>query len=343
MKWSKLVSIRFVLLFFVFISIIGGIVIWPEFMIDKVKFPASIVYWSGFEKVRKLFPQPDLDEFSLEEHSLTDSVHYEIQPLDESQIKKMVNQLIPKSLASRNKKGQVIFSSPNKEIIQDFQEHLLKKLPEGWKTSWSISDADAIVTGNLFHLEKEAWSGGALPIEEIIGEEIEEEDKEHRKVLFLFWIMENHSKRKEVLSATSNYRNPKITAATEELAKNLSEINKDLKVALINKGSDSPASMLATASILEEMVNAKIGLTFLNKSDTGKHDTELKQALGRDGKTKVPRHRLAQKFSESTGASAALIIEKRSGGHFYLQLMELSSLNILAIGRSNNRSEEQLQ
>lgn len=51
---------------------------------------------------------------------------------------------------------------------------------------------------------------------------------------------------------------------------------------------------------------------------------------------------------ESTGANAALIISQTSGtyisqtleGHFYLELIELPSLNILAIGRSENQPKE---
>ena len=333
MKWIKLVPIGLVLLFSV--STIG-IVILPEFMIDKVKFPASIAYWSGFQKVRKLVPQQDPDQFLLVEHKLTDSAYHEVKPLDESQIKKMVNQLIPEDLASKNEHGKVILSSPNKKVMKDFQEHLKKELPEGWKISRSTSNPDAFVTGDLFTLLK------VTPrlIEDESGDYVFEDHEQQRPVLFLFWIMETDLKVKEILSATANYKNPNITAVIEDIAKDLSKVKGTWKIALINTSSGSAESMLVTAAILKEMVNAKTGMTFLNKSDTGKHDTDLKRALGSDEKTKVPRHRLAQKFSESTGATAALIIEKRLGGHFYLELMELPNLNILAIGRSENQPKD---
>ena len=387
MKRSKLVPIGVCLVVF---CLIIGIVILPEFMIDKVKFPASIVHWSGFQKVRKLVPQPDPNQFLLVEHHLTDSAYHEVKPLDESQIKKMVNQLIPEDLASKNDQGKVILSSPNKKVMKDFQEHLNKELSKGWTISRSTSNIDAMVTGDLFTLTiprntDKDWNGGVLPLDQLLEESKDQNDlteargvgskskqnnekprsikrvtkiygvweskqnnEKPRRALFLYWVVETNRSAKEVLSATTNYGNSQITAATKDLtknliAKNLIKIEKHLKVAVINTSGNLPASDLVTASILEKMVNEKTGVTFLHKTDTSEHDTELKKALKSDNNQKVSREYLAKKFSKSTGASAALIISQPSRGHFYLELIELPSLNLLAIGRSEDQQGEQLQ
>lgn len=366
MKWSKLGPIGFCLVVF---CLIIGIVISPEFMIDKVKFPTSIVYWSGFQKVRKLIPQPDPNQFLLVEHHLTDSAYHEVKPLDESQIKKMVNQLIPEDLASKNEQRKVILSSPNKKIMKDFQEHLNRALPKGWTISRSTSDIDAIVTGDLFTLTiprnaDKDWNGGVLPLDELLEKFEDQNDltedrgvvkskskqnnEKPRRALFLYWIVETNRSAKEVLSATTNYGNSPIIAAAKDLtknliAKNLIEAKKQLKIAVINTSGDLPDADLVTASILEKMVNEKTDVTFLHKAATSKHDTELKTALKSDNNQKVSKEYLAKKFSKSTGASAALIISQPSRGHFYLELIELPSLNLLAIGRSEDQQGEQLQ
>ena len=385
MKWKKWVPIGLCLVIF---CLIIGIVILPEFMIDKVRFPASIVYWPGFQEVRKLVPQPDPSQFLIVEHELTDSAYHEVKPLDESQIKKMVNQLIPKDLASKSEQGKVILSSPNKKVMKDFQEYLQKELPEGWVISRSTSDVDVIVTGNLFQLtppekilnipsggeaitisptSKEHWLNSAkkdgnelLPVPTRDFEENRNElsptnqngneksinqDEEPRRALFLYWITETNPNPKIVFGATANYKNPNISAASKDIVNNLTDKNlidteKSLKIAVINI---SEIPHLVTASILEEMVNAKTDLTFLDIRYAAKHETELKQILQSPNNQKVSLEDAAEKFSNSTGASAVLIISQPSEGHFYLELMDLPSLDILAIGRSDNRSEEQLQ
>ena len=152
--------------------------------------------------------------------------------------------------------------------------------------------------------------------------------------------MGTNLKTRKVLGATTNYENLNITAASKKLANDLSKDEKDLKVALINTDPDSSASSLVTASILEEMVNAETDLTFLDQRDTGKHDTELKKALRSDENQKVPLDLTAKAFSESTGASAVLIIYQSLEGHFDLELMELPSLDTLAIGQSDDRPFE---
>lgn len=244
--------------------------------------------------------------------------------------------------------------------MKDFQEHLNRELPRDWIISRSTSNIDAIITGSLFKLIPPKDPGAEhkfppLPIEGITefeegnkplstsspknnGKPIEDKKKQ-RLVLFLYFIVETDPNTKKVLSATGNYNNINITIASEGLTKNLITkdsiyAEKDLKVAVINSKKD--ASNLVTASILEKMVNAKTGLTFLDNSDTGKHDTELKKALQSNYNQKVSRDLLAKRFSKSTGANAVLIINQTAGGHFYLELIELPSLDILAIGRSGD-------
>ena len=170
-------------------------------------------------------------------------------------------------------------------------------------------------------------------------------------------------------------RNPKIAVASEALARDLTtkiptDAEAALKVAIINtsegpsvshRGTTDTAeefaahteelakSSLVTASILEKMVNVqtendtKLNLVFLNKNDTSRYDTELKQALRGNNDQEVSLKNLAEKFRRSTRATAALIISQSSAGHFYLELLELSSLDILAICRADDQSAKHLQ
>ncbi len=343
MKWIK------------WLLIIGGPVL-GLFILGKFIFPEFTA--NSFYTVKGLLKPGQtsytISESTISESSLPDSEEYKIIPLDKSQIQKMVKELIPTDTGSEEKKRKIVLSSPNEKIMKDFKVYLNSELPKGWVISRSTSDVDAIVTGNLFNL---------IPPKDPLGQEqtyeifIEDEDgnprqivpvestveskKEPRHVLFLYWITET----KEVLGATVNYENPNITAASENLAKNLTaknliEAEKSFKVALINMNNDSPMSSLITASILEKMVNAKTGLTFLDKSYIGKYDSELKKVLLSDNNQKVSHDYLAKKFSESTGANAALIISQPSQKHFYLELMELPSLDTLVIGRSENQPKK---
>ncbi len=366
MKWIKWLLI----IFFgtVLCLIVAGRFVFPEFTADSLN------------KIKKHF-KPDQTSYSISESNLPDSKEYKVKPLDKPQIQKMVKQLIPAALGSEGKKEKVVISSANKEIMKDIQEFLHDELPKGWTISRSTSEVDAVVTGNLFTLTPEKPTPtpieDELPIEEVIEDELPIEEvngnlppgrpklyspkiflngdenrnfppepqieskQKQRLVLFLYWITET----KEILSATANFENPNITAASEDFTKNLtvknlSESVKSLKVALINTKTDSATSRLVTASVLEEMVNAETGMTFLDKSNIGKHNTELKQALRSDDRHKVSLEHLAKKFSKSTEASAALVIYQPSQKHFDLELLELPSLNILAIGRSENQPME---
>ncbi len=196
-----------------------------------------------------------------------------------------------------------------------------------------------------------------LPINQNSNGKPINQDEASRRALFLYWIVETipDSKigfgattpdSKIVLGAAANYKNPNVSAASKDIVNNLIEKNlidteKSLKIAVINIiYSEETRIYLVTASILEEMVNAKTDLTFLDIRYTSKHATQLKQVLQSNNNQKVSLEDAAEKFSNSTGASAVLIISQPSEGHFYLELMELPELNILAIGRSDNHSEE---
>lgn len=163
--------------------------------------------------------------------------------------------------------------------------------------------------------------------------------------------METDLKIKKVLSATDNYENLKITAAIADLAKNLKrKPEKDWKIALINKSEDSEDSKLVTAAVLsecvttpalKEIVNLKTSLIFLDKNDTSKHNTKLRQALWPDeDQNAFQQTNLTKIFSKSTGANVVLIIEQPSEGHFDLKLIEIPSLDLLAIGKSDNKPKE---
>ena len=327
--------------------ILGGIMFVTLLMVDKAK-----------SKVK----------FSFSEYSLIDSNEYEVKPLDKSQIQKMVTRLIPSNLGAGDETRKIVLSSPNKKIMKDFQEYLQKELPEGWILSRSTSHADALITYRLFNLvtpppEKHGLNGLNIkgrrgkpippPIENI-------SDEEPRLALFLYWTMETNPdtkigfgtttpKPKVILGATANYKNPNVSAASKDIInnlikKNLIDTEKSLKIAVINIiYSEETRIYLVTASILEEMVNAKTDLTFLDIRYTSEHETQLKQVLQSNSNQKVSLEGAAEKFSNSTGANAVLIISQPSEGHFYLELMELPELNILAIGRSDNHSEKQLQ
>ena len=347
----------------IFSLTIFGSVFFPELTVGKIGILEPLAYSSFAHKIRKRFQQDQNGSFIMSKFSLSDSEEHEVKPLDKQQIQKMAEQLIPSDLRPEGKKGKIALSSPNEKIMKDFQEHLNRELPKNWIISRSTSNIDAVITGSLFNLKPPPKAPSAenkfppLPIEGITDfedrnvplpaenkEQPIEDNKKPRRALFLYLIMETHANAKKVLSATGNYNNINITVACEGLtrnliAKNLIDAEKPLKVAVIN----SNTSNLVTASILEKMVNAKTGLTFLDKSATGLYDAELKKALQSNYNQKVSRDHLAKRFSKSTGANAALIINQTTGGHFYLELMELPSLDVLVIGRSEDRSEEQLQ
>lgn len=308
MNWKILIPIVVSILI---IGITGIFSIFaPEFMADRAEFLEPIVYSSFFNELRGSWGV-DQDESFIAEYQLTDLEDGEFRQLDTSQIEKMTEQLT-KSLLKEKEKRVALASAKNRDIMDLIRGQLKEKLPKGWRLTRSTSEIDAIVTGNLFVNQ---W-------------------KEPRALFLFFTNTVGRAKDvpREVLGATSNYEDPNITAASEALAKNLSEDQKNLKVALINTGE----SRLVTTSILEEMVNATT-LTFLDKSDTDEYDTELRKALREDGDQRVPLDRLAENFKESTRANAVLIIKESSNEHFYLELVELPSLDILAIGRSAER------
>ena len=264
-----------------------------------------------------------------------DSEHHVVKPLDKQQIEKMAKQLIPQVV--HPKAGKVILASKDEKIMKDFQEHLNKELPEGWYISWKVSDVDVIVTCDLFGEVSTEVEGVRFKIRDTPPTPA----RSVNPALFLFWTVETDLKVKKVLSATDNYENPKITAAIADLAKNLKkEPEKDWKIALINKAEDSEDSKLVTAAVLSEcvttpvlreIVNAKTSLIFLNKDDTSKHNTELRQGLWPD---KDQQTDFAENFSKSTGANVVLIIEQLSEGHFDLKLIAVPSLDLLSIGKS---------
>lgn len=313
----------------------------------------------------------DIAAYKISEYDFPNSEYHEVEPLDKQQIEKMAKQLIPSDVASQGRKGRVILSSKDKKIIKDFQEHLNKELLKGWNISWSTSDADAIVTGILFNEDqssdarKEAIKAEPSAKSRKVTFRIRQEPSSKSEdvpiniisipkthpVLFLFWTVETDLKVKKVLSATDNYKNDKLSAAIADLAKNLQlkdqlETRKDWKIALINKSVDSKDAKLITAAVLsefvtttvfKEMVNTETSLIFLDKDDTSKHNTELQKALWPNENQKaLQQTELAKTFSKSTGANAVLIIEHLSEGHFDFKLMEVPSLELLAIGKSNN-------
>ena len=319
MKWKQLLVIGIIVIIVIIVIGIVGIIFSPELTVDKVGFLEPIVYLSFFNEVRDLCGL-DRNKFLIGEYKLHDSANEEFKQLDKSQIKRMAEQLT-ESLPKVEGKRVALAAAKDSDIMDSIRKPLNEELrlsAKGWRLTRSISKADAIVTGNLFYNQQE-----------------------QPQALFLFFtekVGEAKEVPKEILCATSNYENLNITAASKDLAKNLSENQQTLKVALINTEDTSvikimiEKNILVTTSILEEMINTTT-LTFLDKSDTGKYDTELKKALRRDGdQTRLPF--LAKNFKESTGAGAVLIIGERSGGHFNLELVELPSVDTLAIGES---------
>ena len=284
----------------------------------------------------------DIAAYKISEYDFPNSEYHEVEPLDKRQIERMAKQLIPQIVSSQDGRGRVILASKDKKIMKDFQEHLNKKLPKDWNITWSTSDADAIVTGNLFG-EVSTEKEGEIKI--VILSDQNPPSKSVNPALFLFWTVETDLKVKKVLSATDNYENPKITAAIADLAKNLKNTpEKGWKIALINKSEDSEGSKLVTAAVLselvtttvfEEMINTEASLIFLYKDDTSNHNTKLRQALWPDkDQNAFQQTDFAKTFSKFTGANVVLIIEQLSEGHFDLKLIEVPSLDLLAIGKS---------
>ena len=149
MKWIKWLLIGLCLI------LVIGVIFFPQFIVDKVKFPESIVYSSFFHQLREHI-RPNGNEFRISEYNLPDSEHHEVKPLDKSQIEQMAKQLIPGNLESEAEKGKVILSSAHKKIMRDFRKPLikeLKELKEGWRLSRSTSNPNAVVTGDLFNLK----------------------------------------------------------------------------------------------------------------------------------------------------------------------------------------------
>ena len=290
----------------------------------------------------------DIAVYKIFEYDFPNSEHHEIKPLDKHQIERMAKQLIPPTVISQEGNGRVILASKDKKIMKDFQEYLNKELPKGWNINWLTSDADAIVTGDLF-------GGFSIKKESKIVFRVKQKPppKSVNPALFLFWTVKTDLKIKKVLSATDNYENPKVTAAIEDLAKDLQRQDKreeDWKIALINKFEDSEDSKLVTAAVLsefvtttvfQEVVNTQTSLIFLDKDDTSKHNTKLRQALWPDkDQNTFQQIDFAKTFSKSTGANVVLIIEQLSDGHFDLKLIEVPGFDLLAIGKSDNKLKE---